>query len=100
MKRISPVRNRIIPPDEDIRRLFDECTIGQGNAELLSEALAHCKPEDLKNAVIKVCHVRIHKLDIFNMTVLRSSMINVYHLKNLSVPKFPGHQLARNGRAP
>jgi len=48
MKRKSPVSNRIIPPDEDIRRLFQECNIGQGNAGLLSEALAVCKPEDLK----------------------------------------------------
>ncbi|KAG6826545.1 hypothetical protein H0H92_015413 [Tricholoma furcatifolium] len=41
-------RNRIIPPDEDIRRLFQECKIGQGNASLLSQALILTKPEDLK----------------------------------------------------
>ncbi|KAF8064159.1 hypothetical protein FPV67DRAFT_1629149 [Lyophyllum atratum] len=41
-------RNRIIPPDEDIRRLFQECKIGQGNASLLSQALALSRPEDLK----------------------------------------------------
>ncbi|KAF8990264.1 hypothetical protein BDQ17DRAFT_1433919 [Cyathus striatus] len=27
-KRKSPTRNRIIPPEEDMRRLFQECTIG------------------------------------------------------------------------
>jgi hypothetical protein len=54
-KRKSPSRNRIIPPDEDIRRLFQECKIAQGNASLLSQALTLTKPEDLKKAdVIKV----------------------------------------------
>ncbi|KAJ7233193.1 hypothetical protein C8J57DRAFT_1480377, partial [Mycena rebaudengoi] len=40
-------RKRIIPPDEDMRRLFQECKIGRGNAELLSHALANAAPEDL-----------------------------------------------------
>ncbi|KAF9460486.1 hypothetical protein BDZ94DRAFT_1266034 [Collybia nuda] len=47
-KRKSPTRNRIIPPEEDIRRLFQECKIGRGNASLLSQALVLSKPEDLK----------------------------------------------------
>lgn len=47
-KRKSPTRNRIIPPEEDIRRLFQECQIGQWNASLLSQALALATPEDLK----------------------------------------------------
>ncbi|GLB44656.1 putative VHS domain containing protein [Lyophyllum shimeji] len=52
-------RNRIIPPDEDIRRLFQECKIGQGNASLLSQALALSKPEDLKKKdVIKEFYVK------------------------------------------
>lgn len=46
---------RIIPPEEDMRRLFQECKVGKGNASLLSEALAYAKPEDLKHkSVIKV----------------------------------------------
>jgi hypothetical protein len=54
-ERKSSSRNRIIPPDEDIRRLFQECKIGQGNASLLSQALALTKPEDLKRKeIIKV----------------------------------------------
>lgn len=49
-------RAGIIPVDEDIRRLFQECKIGKGNASLLSEALAFAKPEDLKEkGIIKVC---------------------------------------------
>ncbi|PBK71749.1 hypothetical protein ARMSODRAFT_954590 [Armillaria solidipes] len=47
-KRKSPTRNRIIPPEEDIKRLFQECKIGQGNASLLSQALALARPEDLR----------------------------------------------------
>jgi hypothetical protein len=56
-KRKSSTRNRIISPEEDIRRLFQECAIGQGNASLLSQALALSTPEDLKQKeVIKVCY--------------------------------------------
>ncbi|KAK1231874.1 hypothetical protein PQX77_004989 [Marasmius sp. AFHP31] len=36
---------KIIPPEEDIRRLFQECIIGRGNASLLSQALVHTTPE-------------------------------------------------------
>jgi len=56
-ERKSSTRNRIIPPDEDIRRLFQECKIGQGNASLLSQALALTKPEDLKRKEI----IRVRK---------------------------------------
>ncbi|TFY58730.1 hypothetical protein EVJ58_g6235 [Rhodofomes roseus] len=41
-------RNQVIPPEEDMRRLFQECKVGRGNASLLSEALAFARPEDLK----------------------------------------------------
>ncbi|KAI0341260.1 hypothetical protein BDW22DRAFT_1485694, partial [Trametopsis cervina] len=41
-------RHKIIPHDEDMRRLLEECQIGIGNAQLLSEALTFAKPEDLK----------------------------------------------------
>jgi hypothetical protein len=45
----------IIPVDEDMRRLFQECKIGRGNAALLCEALAFATPEDLKRKeIIKV----------------------------------------------
>ncbi|KAJ8083207.1 hypothetical protein PM082_009079 [Marasmius tenuissimus] len=37
---------KIIPPEEDIRRLFQECIIGKGFASLLSQALVHTTPED------------------------------------------------------
>ncbi|KAG8908981.1 hypothetical protein FRB99_000084 [Tulasnella sp. 403] len=37
----------IIPPEEDIRRLFEECEMAKGNAVLLSNALTFAKPEDV-----------------------------------------------------
>ncbi|KAJ7222469.1 hypothetical protein GGX14DRAFT_428833 [Mycena pura] len=49
-------RHRIIPPDEDMRRLFQECKMGVGNANLLSEALAMATPDDLGSAVITEFH--------------------------------------------
>ncbi|KXN86678.1 TOM1-like protein 2 [Leucoagaricus sp. SymC.cos] len=48
MRRKSPTRNRITPHDEDVRRLLQECKIGQGNAGVLSQALFHAKPESFK----------------------------------------------------
>ncbi|KAG5349621.1 hypothetical protein C0989_002711 [Termitomyces sp. Mn162] len=52
-------RNRIISLDEDIRRLFQECKLGQGNASLLSQALALSRPEDLKTTdVIKEFYLK------------------------------------------
>ncbi|RPD60760.1 hypothetical protein L227DRAFT_501092 [Lentinus tigrinus ALCF2SS1-6] len=55
----SSSRNRVIPPEEDIRRLFQECKVGRGNAGLLSEALTYAKPEDLKNKdIIKEFYAR------------------------------------------
>jgi len=54
-KRKSPTRNRIIPHDEDVRRLLQECKIGQGNANVLSQALFHVRPETFKkDSVIRV----------------------------------------------
>jgi hypothetical protein len=50
-------RNRIIPPEEDIRRLFQECKIGQGNARLLAESLAYAKPEDLEKEIIQAYYL-------------------------------------------
>ena len=47
--------NGVIPRDEDIRRLFQECNIGKGNAQLLNEALTFAGPDDLKEKeIIKV----------------------------------------------
>ncbi|KAJ4484361.1 hypothetical protein C8J55DRAFT_510397 [Lentinula edodes] len=45
-------KNRIIPLEEDIRRLFQECKIGLGNASLLSQACVHAKLEELKKGEV------------------------------------------------
>ena len=39
---------RVIPPEEDMRRLLQECRFAHGNAQVLSEALAFASPEDLR----------------------------------------------------
>ncbi len=50
----------ILPLEQDIRRLFQDCKIGVGNASLLSQALVHAKVEELKKGeggeIIKVCY--------------------------------------------
>ncbi|KAJ8083236.1 hypothetical protein PM082_009108 [Marasmius tenuissimus] len=40
------VTQEIIPPDKDIKRLFQDCIIGEAHASLLSQAPAHTTPED------------------------------------------------------
>lgn len=51
-----------------MRRLFQECKIGQGNANLLSEALAYAKPEDLeKKEIIRVRILVIRNIDQSDM---------------------------------
>ena len=50
---------RVIPPEEDMRRLFQECRFANGNAQLLSEALAFASPEDLREKGIIKVRVRI-----------------------------------------
>jgi hypothetical protein len=50
---------RVIPPEEDMRRLFQECRIANGNSMLLNEALAFASPEDLREKDIIKVRVRI-----------------------------------------
>jgi hypothetical protein len=45
-----------------MRRLLEECQIGNGNAQLLSEALTFAKPEDLKEK--KIIKVRVQSRNI------------------------------------
>ncbi|KAG6330170.1 hypothetical protein ID866_8918 [Astraeus odoratus] len=51
----TPLRRRhkgIIPLEEDIQRLFQECKIARGNASVLSETLAFAKPDALGEDLI------------------------------------------------
>lgn len=83
-------RNRIIPVEEDRRRLFQECKIGQGNAALLSEALTFAKPEDLaRKEIIRVGQAMWRVL--LKLTYLcRSFISNAAPHKNSFLHKFPG----------
>ena len=58
-KREAGQVQRVIPPEEDMRRLFQECRFAQGNAQLLSEALAFASPEDLQEKDIIKVRIRI-----------------------------------------
>jgi hypothetical protein len=42
----------VIPPEEDMKRLFQECKIAKGNATVLSEMLAYAKPEQIEGSLI------------------------------------------------
>ncbi|GJJ09343.1 hypothetical protein Clacol_003565 [Clathrus columnatus] len=44
--------DEVIPPHEDMRRLFEECEVGRGNAQLLNQALTYARPEELNEPVI------------------------------------------------
>lgn len=44
-----------IPPEEDMRRLFEECDVALHNSRILNEALAYSTPDSFRsNSVIKV----------------------------------------------
>ncbi|KAG2035483.1 hypothetical protein BDR03DRAFT_962355 [Suillus americanus] len=42
----------VIPPEEDMKRLFQECKIAKGNATVLSEMLAYAKPDQTEGSLI------------------------------------------------
>lgn len=54
-----------------MRRLFNVCKIGKGNADLLHEALVYAKPEDLKEGgLIQVCPVNMSYSSLSNKGML------------------------------
>ncbi|KAH7920562.1 hypothetical protein BV22DRAFT_793339 [Leucogyrophana mollusca] len=44
---------RVISPEEDVRHLFQECTIARRNARLLSKALTSANPGDIEKEAIR-----------------------------------------------
>ena len=81
---------RVIPPEEDMRRLFQECRFANGNAQLLSEALAFASPEDLREKEIIKVRLRIslsrskgpddpHRNGIQSASILRTCLQRKYH---------------------
>jgi hypothetical protein len=60
-----PSKNRVIPVEEDIRRLFQECKVGRGNASVLVQNLTYAKPQDLEKEINQVCD-RFSRLAVLN----------------------------------
>lgn len=88
--------NGVISYEEDVRRLFQECNIGKGNAQLLSEALAFAAPEDLKEKEIIKVPLVYFSFDVFSaltplsVNLRRNSTPNLAHRKSLYMHKFHG----------
>jgi hypothetical protein len=72
----------IIPLDEDIRRLFQECKIGRGNAALLAEAVTYTKPEEMKEKQIVIKASLIWTAFVHVFTAHRSFMDDAGRLRN------------------
>ncbi|KZV90197.1 hypothetical protein EXIGLDRAFT_720596, partial [Exidia glandulosa HHB12029] len=53
-------QSQVVPSvEEDMRRLFEECEVARGNAQLLSQAMTFAKPSELLgNQVIKEFHTK------------------------------------------
>jgi hypothetical protein len=51
-----------------MRRLFQECKIAEGNAALLSSALAYAKPEDLRKEITQVTLFRFKRCTSSDVT--------------------------------
>ena len=65
-----------------MRRLFQECRFAQGNAQLLSEALAFASPEDLREKDIIKVRIRIF--------LTKSEEMMMYLGMVLEVPELSG----------
>ncbi|KAG1803187.1 uncharacterized protein BJ212DRAFT_992086 [Suillus subaureus] len=44
----------VVPLEEDMKRLFQECKIAKGNATILSEMLAYAKPGQMEGSLVPV----------------------------------------------
>ncbi len=74
---------RVIPPEEDMRRLLQECRIANGNAQLLNEALAFATPEDLREKdIIKVRSVSLSSRSKGPNDLLRNGIRSASLLRN------------------
>ncbi|KDQ17109.1 hypothetical protein BOTBODRAFT_53695 [Botryobasidium botryosum FD-172 SS1] len=57
-------RDWVIPAEEDMRKLFEECEMARGNSQLLINSLTYAKPDDL--------HVNGGVIEEFHTKCLRS----------------------------
>lgn len=74
-------RQRVIPPEEDIRRLFQECKIARGNADLLSQTLAFARPDALDADLIPVSSL-FYRVRSLTNAPCRNSLLNVAPLRS------------------
>ena len=74
-------QQRVIPPEEDIRRLFQECKIARGNTDLLSQSLAFAKPDALDTDLIPVSSSSYHVRSLTN-PFRRNSTLNAARPRN------------------
>jgi hypothetical protein len=84
---------RVIPPEEDMRRLFQECRIANGNSQLLNEALAFASPEDLREK--DIFKVRVYLL-VQEQRDLMIYLGMVYEVSLFSGPAFSAIAMGGN----
>lgn len=75
-------QHRVIPLEEDMRRLFQECKIARGNADVLSQTLAFAKPDALATGLIPVSLSSFHHVRCVTNAVFRNSLQSVALLKS------------------
>jgi hypothetical protein len=81
----------VIPPDDDLRRLSNECKTGVGSAMVLGDALSMAAPEQLNDPVIVVCSMSTHLIATKLLSPLRrNSTRSVSIRKRLFPHRFSG----------
>lgn len=87
----AEVFDDVIPPDDDLRRLSNECKIGVGNAMVLGDALSTAAPEQLNDPVIVVCSMSTHLIATKLLSHLgRNSTRSASIRKKLFLHRFSG----------
>ncbi|KZT53163.1 hypothetical protein CALCODRAFT_501374 [Calocera cornea HHB12733] len=89
----SKTSGRVISPEEDRRRLLEECDIAKSNAMLLREALVFAKPEELEdNTLIKEFYQKCFKSQEIIASQLEWAAAQAVRSRELL-----SQQLAQNG---
>jgi hypothetical protein len=82
-----------------MRRLFQECKVGRGNASLLSQSLAFAKPADLRRKEVIGVRPRACARRVCADRAPRSCSRSATHRRSSSQLKYPGRPRARTGAA-
>jgi hypothetical protein len=86
-------------PEEDMRRLFQECKVGRGYASLLSQALAFAKPADLRRKEVIGVRPRSGARHVRAKRARRSSSRSATRRRSSLRHRYPGRPRARTGAA-